>query len=126
MMNDDNKVGYKRPPSHSRFKAGQSGNPKGRPKGQKSLRQEVLEELLGTVTIKENGKAVTVTKARAMVKALIGKAASGDTRIASFLLDTAFKVEEISDSGDRGEAAPDDEAILAAYRRSLKREGGHE
>ena len=29
---DDGRVGYCRPPKHSRFKAGQSGNPKGRPK----------------------------------------------------------------------------------------------
>lgn len=29
---DDGKVGYGKPPKHSRFKAGQSGNPKGRPK----------------------------------------------------------------------------------------------
>ena len=26
-------VGYKRPPKHTRFKKGHSGNPKGRPKG---------------------------------------------------------------------------------------------
>ncbi len=30
---DDGKIGYGRPPKHTRFKAGQSGNPKGRPKG---------------------------------------------------------------------------------------------
>jgi hypothetical protein len=33
---DDGKVGYRKPPIHSRFKAGQSGNPKGRPKGKSS------------------------------------------------------------------------------------------
>jgi hypothetical protein len=26
-------VGYRKPPVHSRFKKGQSGNPRGRPKG---------------------------------------------------------------------------------------------
>jgi hypothetical protein len=31
----DSRVGYKRPPQHSKFKPGQSGNPKGRPKGAK-------------------------------------------------------------------------------------------
>ncbi len=29
---DDGKVGYGKPPKHTRFQAGQSGNPKGRPK----------------------------------------------------------------------------------------------
>jgi Family of unknown function (DUF5681) len=29
----DNRVGYRRPPRHSRFQPGQSGNPRGRPRG---------------------------------------------------------------------------------------------
>jgi Family of unknown function (DUF5681) len=33
----DNRVGYRRLPRHSRFQSGQSGNPRGRPKGVKSL-----------------------------------------------------------------------------------------
>ena len=31
-IEDDGKVGYGKPPKHSQFQAGQSGNPKGRPK----------------------------------------------------------------------------------------------
>lgn len=34
---DDGKVGYGKPPRDTRFKAGQSGNPKGRPKGKNNL-----------------------------------------------------------------------------------------
>lgn len=123
---DDNAVGYKRPPLHTRFKPGQSGNPKGRPKGTRNLRQEVLDELLGLVTIKENGRSVTVSKARAMVKALVAKAAGGDIRAASFLLDTAMKAEGATESESQIETSPDDDAILAAYRRKLTQEDGHE
>ena len=44
-MADDEKVGYRRPPKKSRFKPGQSGNPKGRPKGTKNLKRDLIEEL---------------------------------------------------------------------------------
>ena len=36
MANKKEQVGYKRPPSHSRFKAGQSGNPRGSSKKARS------------------------------------------------------------------------------------------
>src|SRR5207244_10457945 len=48
-------VGYGRPPQHSRFKPGQSGNIKGRPKGSKSLKAILEEALSSSVTITENG-----------------------------------------------------------------------
>ena len=37
MPDDDYAVGYKKPPLHTRFKKGQSGNPRGRPKGSKNF-----------------------------------------------------------------------------------------
>ena len=43
-MSDDYEVGYKKPPIHTRFKPGVSGNPKGRPKGTKNLATDLAEE----------------------------------------------------------------------------------
>ena len=42
----DHEVGYGRPPKHTQFKAGTSGNPKGRPKGSLNLMNAIMKELL--------------------------------------------------------------------------------
>ena len=40
----DYAVGYGKPPQHSRFKPGRSGNPKGRPKGQPTASETFMRE----------------------------------------------------------------------------------
>ena len=65
------KVGYGKPPKHSQFKKGQSGNPKGRPKEVKAhmpvsriIRHSVSEEVQGQV----NGKTRKMTKLEAIIE----------------------------------------------------------
>ena len=53
--------GYGKPPKHTQFKPGQSGNPKGRPKGRRNLATEINEVLNATVPITENGRPRKVT-----------------------------------------------------------------
>lgn len=60
-----------------------------------------------------------------MIKSLMAKAAGGDVRAATYLVDTAMKLEGLEGQGGHADA-PEDEAILAAYRQRLAREGGHE
>jgi hypothetical protein len=47
----DSSIGYGRPPMHTRFKPGQSGNVKGRPRGSKNLTTTMTKELNQKVTI---------------------------------------------------------------------------
>jgi len=81
----DYEVGYCKPPRHSRFKPGQSGNPAGRAKGTKNLASVLERELRAIVTIAENGRRRRVTKLDAAVKQLVNKAASGDGGSLQFL-----------------------------------------
>lgn len=84
-MAEDDKVGYGKPPKHSRFKKGVSGNPKGRPKGRKNLATQLLAELNKKVTVREGDKVLRVSKAEAMFKSLMQRAIKGDTKASSLV-----------------------------------------
>jgi hypothetical protein len=79
-MSDDKpsyKTGYGRPPLESRFKPGQSGNPKGRPKKRLDYDDIFRHELLRKVGITENGSIKRVPKIKALVRATINGALQG-------------------------------------------------
>jgi hypothetical protein len=73
-------VGYGRPPKHTRFKPGQSGNPSGRRRKPLSLAREFFEVLHEPVTLGEGEACETVAKQRAILRALAAKAMEGDPR----------------------------------------------
>lgn len=73
----DYSVGYAKPPKATQFKPGTSGNPAGRPKGAKNIKTVIEKEALSKVTIKEGGKAKTMTKMEGVVMALFHKALGG-------------------------------------------------
>src|SRR5215204_1766862 len=51
----DYDVGYKKPPVHTRFRKGRSGNPRGRPKGSANYLTTLRRVLAQKVTITELG-----------------------------------------------------------------------
>jgi Family of unknown function (DUF5681) len=88
------KVGYGKPPKHTQFKKGQSGNPKGRPKQVQAhmpvsriIRHSLSEEIQGQV----NGKTRKMTKLAAIIEVQSAKALRGDTRAAKLVIDLGHK-----------------------------------
>jgi hypothetical protein len=82
-------VGKGKPPQHTRFQTGRSGNPTGRRRGSKNV-ATLLEQVLNErVIVTENGKRRTITKLEAMLKQLANKAASGDLRATKLLIPLA-------------------------------------
>jgi len=89
-------VGYGKPPEETRFKSGQSGNPKGRSKGSKNFSTHFEEELSQQVTLVENGRRRRMTKRQALAKQLMNKALSNDARAAALVLDHIRRTEASS------------------------------
>ncbi len=86
-------VGYGKTPQHTRFKPGQSGNPKGKPRGAKNLSTIVGNAIKEKVVVTENGKRKSVSKLEVAVKQLVNKAASGDQKALLQLLPLVQLIE---------------------------------
>jgi hypothetical protein len=78
--NSSYEVGYGKPPEHTRFQPGQSGNPKGKPKGAKNLATIVDNAIKEKVVVTENGKRRKRTKMEVAVKQVVNKAVIGDQK----------------------------------------------
>lgn len=71
-------VGYKRPPLHSRFRPGESGNRRGRPKGARNFRTILIDVAMRKTTVVRSGKSVRQTNLEHVVDAVRLRAAQGD------------------------------------------------
>jgi hypothetical protein len=88
------KVGYGNPPEKSRFKKGQSGNRRGRPRGSLNMATVLERTLREKVVINENGKRKTVTKLEGAIKQVANQAASGEPRAIQLLTTLVRSAEE--------------------------------
>ena len=83
---DDEKVGYGRPPVKTRFEKGKSGNPAGRPKSRPDVITAIDRELNQRISTIENGKSRTMTKAEIIAKLTVNKAVRGDQAATKMLM----------------------------------------
>jgi hypothetical protein len=118
-MSTDNKrdyeVGYGKPPRHTRFTKGQSGNPRGRPPGAKNLKTLLSEALNEPVIVTENGGHRKITKREAIVTQLVNRSATADLRAIKILLDILRDIE-----GQTEPASPETSAFTAADEKVIE------
>lgn len=113
-------VGYGKPPVHSRFKPGQSGNPRGKAKGRKNLATELLEELSERVVVTENGRQRKLSKQTLILKRMVTDAAQGDAKARDQLLKLIGAIEQVApDIADEAPQSSEDAKILERFRARL-------
>ena len=123
-------VGYKKPPQHTQFKKGQSGNPRGKVEGRKNYRTEFLEELGEKVTVSENGRPRKLSKQTLVIKRLVADAVNGDARARENLLRLIGQIDAFEvGSEPTAPSAAEDAEIMARFKARLieeiKAQGGN-
>lgn len=115
-----------KPPRETQFKKGQSGNPKGRPRGSREMGTLLEQELDRTIEVTQQGRTIKLTRRQVIVRRIIEKAMQGDPKAIA----TCLSIE--SSKAAKGKAAgataaefdvqlSEDDKILLSY---LERNGG--
>ena len=119
----DYEVGYGKPPRHTRFRPGQSGNPQGRPSGSKNLKTLLSDALGEPVVIADNGGRRRVSKREAIVTQLVNRSATADWRAVKILLDILRDLEGQTDPASSEAAAftAADEKVIEQLRVRLSK-----
>ena len=88
----DAPVGYARPPIHTRFKSGKSGNPKGRPRNSRNLKTIIQGALTAPVVLREGDRKRSVSKLEGIVLKQVESALKGNDKAALATLKMAAQV----------------------------------
>ena len=93
----DYEVGYGKPPHHTRFVKGQSGNPRGRPPGAKNMKTLLTRALNELVVVTDNGGRRKVSKREAIVTQLVNRSAKADFKPIQIVLGLVRDIESDTD-----------------------------
>jgi hypothetical protein len=97
--NSDYPVGYKKPPRHSQFKPGQSGNSKGRPKRSPTFDEALAKQLRRSVTVTMGDTVQKIPMLQAIAIKHVSQAATGDPKSTAIVLNSLKSRE--NDEGNK-------------------------
>ena len=120
---DDYEIGYKKPPKHTRWKTGQSGNKSGRRKKRVTLAdvEEAFDKALGAyITVSENGTVHQIKKLSALATQTVNKALKGNHQATNTVLTMlARRAAASSEGSGQGPTADDLKAEFEAAFREI-------
>ena len=119
----DYEVGYGKPPRHTRFAKGQSGNPRGRPCGAKNFTTLLEEALNEAVTVTENGGRRKVSKRQAIVTQLVNRSVTANFPAIKLLFDIMRENERRTEPAfpETAEFSETEEKVLEQIRSRFSR-----
>ena len=121
----DYAVGYGKPPLHTRFQKGNSGNPKGRPRGKKNMSTLLNTALNASIVVVANGRRKKISKREAIVTQLVNKSAAADLKATQIVLAMLREVESQDDgSADPAVFTEADHEIIRRIQARLRNENG--
>ncbi len=113
-MSSDNKrnydVGRGKPPIHSRYPKGKSGNPNGRPKGKVTRidADAVLDAVLSAlVPVNDNGRPQKISKLRLLYTQLVNRAIKGHHPSSSLVIGQVARQSARHETDDQSAAQSD-------------------
>lgn len=121
-------VGYGRPPAHTRFKPGKSGNPKGRPKGARGLNTLARELLTARVPVRTASGEKKMHRIEAVLHKTFELALKGNPRALTQVL--SLYASAVPETAVAEPASPAEElsltdlAILEEFKANLLRVPG--
>ncbi|MEH2567771.1 DUF5681 domain-containing protein [Bradyrhizobium sp. AZCC 2289] len=119
LEDNDEDVGYGKPPRRHQFKPGQSGNPKGRKKGVKN-EITILQELLQhKVVLNERGKTRKIILLEAILRKIAEDCLRGNIKSVGFLLNRYYAAA--AGNAAQADLSEDDKEVLDAYLRDFKK-----
>lgn len=116
-------VGYGKPPVHTRFKKGRSGNPSGRPRATMAERVKALalKEAYRMVRVKEGETIVTLPAIQAILRGQLALAAKGNGPAQRAVIETVQAIERDvaaqAAASERAQAAAAPQSDLETARR---------
>jgi hypothetical protein len=121
----DSQVGYGKPPAQHQFRAGQSGNPRGRPKGAKNESTILREIFQRKIETRTNGRVRKITVLEGILLRMTEDSLKGNVKSAGFLLNRYAAM--VSGELQRQDLSEDDREVLEAFAARLSAQrGDHE